>query len=164
MSGLDVFICIVLLAPLEKLATEAQGKKDLVSVKTPASKCLKCKMHLPSVHTLITASGDEEGSEELDKHRTPLCTASLSAQLHISCFWGSTATPPARWAMGPGAWDATLTMFSALSVSTTEIPCADNLPWWPGDSLESPSKEHQERACLMLLSHTTAVSFRALSC
>lgn len=86
MSGLDVFICIVLLAPLEKLATEAQGKKDLVSVKTPASKCLKCKMHLPSVHTLITASGDEEGSEELDKHRTPLCTASLSAQLHISCF------------------------------------------------------------------------------
>lgn len=44
MSGLDVFICIVLLAPLEKWATEAQGKTDLVSVKTPAYKCLKCKM------------------------------------------------------------------------------------------------------------------------
>lgn len=60
MSGIVVFICIVLLAPLDKLATEAQGKTDLVSVKTSTSKCLKCKMAPAQCLHAHYTSGDDE--------------------------------------------------------------------------------------------------------
>lgn len=136
--GLYVFICItvdILLPPLHRWATEAQGKTgwDLVSDKTPTSKCLKYRC-LPTqwVSTLSLQPVEINRvwrATELDKCRCLLWDASrpdfpVTDHLFLR---ENTAKSLKCWAMG--TWPPRCSLWA--SIRTAELPHADSPPGWP---------------------------------
>lgn len=102
MSGLDVFICIVLLTLLDKWATEAQGKKIWFQLKHLHLSVRSARWQLLSVYTLVTGCGDEQGSEGWLSWTNAGFHFALHPWLlsYTSQISESTATPPEGWAMG----------------------------------------------------------------
>ena len=151
--GLYVFICITfdtLLPPLHRWATEAQGKLgwDLVSDKTPTSKCLKYGC-LPAQWMSTLSLQPVEINRvwrvtELGKCRRLLWDAShpdFSVTHHLF-LREDTAKSLERWAMRPLAWGHdSHDVHYRFSYALLSYPMQTVLP--DGHhSLESPPKEH----------------------
>lgn len=166
----------MLLPPLRRWATEAQGKTgwDLVSDKTPTSMCPKYRC-LPTQWVSTLSLQPVEINRvwrvtELDKCRCLLWDASHPdfPVTHHLFLRENIAKSLKCWAMGPVPWghdphDVHYGLLYALLSYPMQTVLPDG-----HHSLESSPKEHQEIICLrldtMFLPHRAAASSGALSC
>lgn len=144
MSGLDVFICIVLLAhqtnkQLRHRARQIWFQLKHLHLSVWSARCT-CSLSTRSLQRVQISKGQKSDWVGQMQDSTLHCIPDCSVTHHM--FLGEHSYP--FWMLGPSVWDTTPTLFPILCVHTAEVPCAGNLPWWPGDSLESPSKKHQQ--------------------